>query len=188
MKRKSLEMIKDMDYIKTLNKADKAWLFKAVSGMTNANHKFLSQISPENADAVYISSYEANNAASRDIINKAQRVDSATSGDEENGFYHLLSTEGHYMTTFEDAIIDKVDAERMGKPYKATSYGNNEQVPIGAEVVICIEGHALQNKLGKVTAIRRGQYLVRAQTGKGDVEVYVSAHEIARVNSMKQVG
>ena len=180
--------LKDIDYTHKLNKEERLWLKRFAVGTQNCTRKWLTQLDEVAGEHVYRRSIAEREARRRDIFTQGQRFEN------ENFslglFENLPSTfEGEMtMTTFEDAIIDKVDAERMGKPYKATSYGNNEQVPIGADVVICIEGHALQNKLGKVTAIRRGQYLVRAQTGKGDVEIYVSAHEVARVNSMKQVG
>lgn len=188
MQRKSREMINDMDYIKTLNREEKRWLFKAVSGIANANRKYLSQINPEAADKMFIECSRSSDASRRDVMNKFQRMKTEFSSDAESEFSHLLFTEGEFMSSFEDALIEKIDNERRGKAYTAGSYGNNADVPVGADVVICIEGHALQNRIGKVTAKRRGQYLVEVQTTKGDVTLYVSANEIAQVNKMKQVG
>ncbi len=188
MKRRSREMINDMDYIKTLNKEDKRWLFKAASGISNANRKFLSQLNPEGANKLFTECSRSSDASRRDIMNKFQRMETEFSLDAESEFSHLLFTEGQFMSNFEDAIIEKIDNERKGKAYTAGSYGNNSDVPAGADVVICIEGHHLQNRLGRVVGKRHGQLLVTVQTTKGDVSLYVSPYEIAWVNQAKKVG
>lgn len=189
--KRSRDMIRDIDYLAALTKQDKAWLQKAVSGIANANRKFLQDSNPGVSDEVYRECSSGADAARRDLMNVLTRVDSSAyqTDEEPCGLSHLMNTEGHSMSSFEDAMIEKIDSERLsGKPYTMGSYGENTDVPIGSDVVICIEGHALQSKIGTVTAKRKGQYLVNVQTVKGDISLFVSAHEIARTNYVQAVG
>lgn len=189
MRRNTKEMLNDMDYISKMSKADRKWLYKAVSGITNANVKTLTELEPTKKRPADVQEdcEDARNSYRRDIMNLGKRIGDGSFFDSEPANSLPLITEEITMGSFEDAMIEKIDNERVGKAYTAGSYGNNSDVPVGADVVVCIEGHQLQNRLGKVIGTRCNQLLVLVQTTKGEVSLYVSPYEVARVNQAKKV-
>ncbi len=184
MRRGTKEMLNDMDYVTKLGKTDRKWLYKAVSGITNANPNTLAEILPTlESIKVYEDCENARNSYRRDLMNTGSRVITETfsTGDAEN--YLPCIREETTVSSFEDALIEAIDNEKSGIPNAYRAYGNNAVIPVGSDVVICVEGHAMQNRLGKVVAQRRGQYLVQVQSPKGDISIYLEAYELARVNT-----
>ena len=180
-------LLSEVDYLDALTPSDKTWLYHFLTGTTFGSERQLSKILTED-QALMLSAdcTDDRNAYRRDIMNKWEKKKEVKKSSENGGEnYHTLFQEGQYMNTFEDALIEAIDAERRGVANSFRSYGNDAHIPLGSEVVVCIEGHVLQNKLGKVIEQRRNEFLVQVQTNKGVVSLYLRSHELARVNQMR---
>ncbi len=177
-------LLSEFDYLDNLEPEQKKWLYCFVAGTTFGSAKQLSKILPEDAATLLSADCtDDRNAYRRDMMNKWEKKKEVKKAEGGGENYHMLFQEGQYMNTFEDALIEAIDNEKSGVPNAYRAYGNNAVIPVGSDVVVCVEGHAMQNRLGKVLAQRRGQYLVQVQSAKGDVSIYLEAYELARVNT-----
>lgn len=172
-------VFKDTDYVGKLSDEDRKWLFKALIATEGSlSRKFLNQLADEvTAEKVFRSCIKARSAKRKDIYAHAKKYEPNFEGDIEIG--HLIS-EGVNHMSLEDAIIDAIDAVKV-KPSFNTYGGNAPQLSVGDRIVVAVEGHALQNRIGLVTGTRRSQYLVEVETGKGKVTAYFSTRELLKI-------
>lgn len=171
--------LRNTDYAKKLSNEQRDWLFTALVGVNSANRQLLEQITDKvSARVVWQEAKKARAARYKDAMVQWERY--STFSDEELENCLVIYKGDEDMNTVEDALINKIDTDRRNaglfKPY-----GGNAPIKQGDKVVIAVEGHYLQNKMGVVTSARRNEYLVEADSKKGKVVAYFKANELIKI-------